>query len=159
MLVGQSKSNVHDGDKDLGDNFILKGIDKRSDVGFLTYFEYFGYFTVGENYKTPRVPIWIVQSESHYSVLFALDDLRPAASRLASSRQPAGRRPATSRRWATGAHLMQKTNRVLFFALKRKSKRSKQNTLFLRQPNIKKQTFLLQMISGGPAGVRPPAPP
>jgi len=26
MLVGQAKSNVHDGDKDLGDNFILKGI-------------------------------------------------------------------------------------------------------------------------------------
>lgn len=44
MLVGQSRSNVHDGDKDLGEGFILKGINKRSDVGFLTYFEYFGYF-------------------------------------------------------------------------------------------------------------------
>ena len=44
MLIGQSRSNVHDGDKDLGDGFILKGINKRSDVGFLTYFEYFGYF-------------------------------------------------------------------------------------------------------------------
>ena len=44
MLTGQAKSNVHDGDKDLGDNFILKGIEKQSDVGFLTYFEAFGYF-------------------------------------------------------------------------------------------------------------------
>jgi len=66
-------SNVHDGDKDLGDDFILKGINKRSDIGFLTYFEYFGYFTVGENLKTPRVPIWIICSESHYSVIFSPD--------------------------------------------------------------------------------------
>lgn len=73
MLVGQSKSNVHDGDKDLGDGFVLKGIDKKSDIGFLTYFEYFGYFTVGENLKTPNVPIWIVCSESHYSVIFSVD--------------------------------------------------------------------------------------
>ena len=47
MLVGKAKSNVHDGEKDLGDNFILKGIEKQSDIGFLTFFEYFEYFTVG----------------------------------------------------------------------------------------------------------------
>ena len=73
MLVGQAKSNVHDGDKDLGDNFVLKGIEKQSDVGFLTFFEAFGYFTVGENLKTPRLPIWIVCSESHYSCMFSVD--------------------------------------------------------------------------------------
>ena len=73
MLVGAAKSNVHDGDKDLGDNFILKGVNKRADVGFLTFFEAFGYFTVGENLKTPRVPIWIVCSGSHYSVIFSVD--------------------------------------------------------------------------------------
>jgi len=73
MLVGHARSNVHDGEKDLGDNYILKGIDTRSDVGFLTYFEYFGYFQVGENLKTPQVPIWIVCSESHYTVLFSVD--------------------------------------------------------------------------------------
>jgi hypothetical protein len=28
MLIGKAKSNVHDGDKDIGDNFILKGIDR-----------------------------------------------------------------------------------------------------------------------------------
>jgi hypothetical protein len=73
MLCGAAKSNVHDGDKDLGDNFILKGVEKRGDVGFLTFFEAFGYFTVGEYLKTPRVPIWIVCSESHYSVIFSVD--------------------------------------------------------------------------------------
>jgi hypothetical protein len=28
MLAGAAKSNVHDGDKDLGDGFVLKGVDK-----------------------------------------------------------------------------------------------------------------------------------
>ena len=73
MLTGQAKSNVHDGDKDLGDNFILKGIERQSDVGFLSFFEAFGYFTVGEQLKTPNLPIWIVCSESHYSCLFSVD--------------------------------------------------------------------------------------
>jgi hypothetical protein len=73
MLIGQARSNVHDGDKDLGEGFVLKGIEKKSDVGFLTFFEAFGYFTVGENLKTPRVPIWIICSESHYSVIFSVD--------------------------------------------------------------------------------------
>lgn len=44
MCVGRAAANLHDGDKDLGDNFILKGIHNQSDVGFLSYFEYFGYF-------------------------------------------------------------------------------------------------------------------
>jgi hypothetical protein len=44
MLVGVACSNVHDGDRDMGDNFILKGIPTKSDIGFLTYFEHFGYF-------------------------------------------------------------------------------------------------------------------
>jgi len=73
MLTGEAKTNVHDGERDLGDNFILKGVNKNSDVGFLSFFEAFGYFTVGENLKTPKVPIWIVCSESHYTVMFSVD--------------------------------------------------------------------------------------
>lgn len=48
-------------------------MEKRGDVGFLTFFEYFGYFQVGDFLKTPRVPIWIVCSESHYTVIFSVD--------------------------------------------------------------------------------------
>ena len=73
MLVGRAASNVHDGDKDMGGGTILKGIQRRSDIGFLTFFEHHGYFTVGEHLKRPQVPIWIVCSESHYSVLFSTD--------------------------------------------------------------------------------------
>lgn len=73
MLVGRGASNVHDGDKDLGDGMILKGIQRHSEIGFLTFFEHYGYFTVGEHLKRPNLPIWIVCSESHYSVLFSTD--------------------------------------------------------------------------------------
>ena len=73
MLVGKACTNVHDGDKDLGDNYILKGIQRQSDIGFLTYFEHFGHFSVGNFLKKPKVPIWIICSESHYSVMFATE--------------------------------------------------------------------------------------
>ena len=72
MLVGKGSTNVHDGDKDL-DGMILKGIQRQSDVGFLTLFEHYGNFLVGDFYKKPRLPIWIVCSESHYSVMFATE--------------------------------------------------------------------------------------
>ena len=44
MLVGRAATNVHDGDKDMGEGLILKGIPKPSEIGFLTFFEHFGYF-------------------------------------------------------------------------------------------------------------------
>ena len=74
MLVGKSATNVHDGDKRMGENsddLVLKGINKRSEIGFLTFYEHYGHFEVGENYKKPVLPIWIVCSESHYSILFS----------------------------------------------------------------------------------------
>jgi len=71
MLVGRSAPNVHDGDKSMGDDLVLKGIPRRSEIGFLTFFEHFGHFEVGENLKKPVLPIWIVCSESHYSILFS----------------------------------------------------------------------------------------
>lgn len=74
MLVGRGCSNVHDGDRRMGENdddLVLKGIHRRSDIGFLTFFEHFGHFEVGEHFKKPILPIWIVCSESHYSILFS----------------------------------------------------------------------------------------
>ena len=73
MLVGLGSKNVHNGNKDLEDGMVLKGIQKYSDVGFLTLFKHFGYSTVGDFLKKPMVPIWIVCSESHHSILFSTD--------------------------------------------------------------------------------------
>jgi hypothetical protein len=72
-LVGRATSNVFDGEKDMGDNFIIKGSHKQSEIGFLTLFEAYGYFQVGQYLKSPKVPIWLVCSESHYSVIFSTD--------------------------------------------------------------------------------------
>lgn len=73
MLTGRACSNVHDGDRDMGEGMILKGLNRQSEIGFLTFFEHYGYFQVGKYLKNPLLPIWIVCSESHYSVLFSTD--------------------------------------------------------------------------------------
>ena len=39
----------------------------------MTLYEAYGYFEVGTFYKNPKLPIWIVCSESHYSLLFSMD--------------------------------------------------------------------------------------
>ena len=47
MTVGRASSNVFDGDNDLGDGFIAKGVKKHSEIGFLTLFEAYQYMKVG----------------------------------------------------------------------------------------------------------------
>ncbi|XP_065897128.1 probable ubiquitin carboxyl-terminal hydrolase MINDY-4 isoform X2 [Dysidea avara] len=73
FLIGKAVSNTHDGVITLGtgnDSMQLKGLDCQSEIGFLSLFEYYKSCTVGVNYKQPRYPIWVVCSESHFSVLF-----------------------------------------------------------------------------------------
>ena len=78
FLAGVASSNMFDGEKRLEDDtgssddcVIMGGIPSKSDVGFLTLFEAFGNVSVGDNFKAPTCPIWVVCSESHYSVLFS----------------------------------------------------------------------------------------
>ncbi|XP_068091220.1 probable ubiquitin carboxyl-terminal hydrolase MINDY-4 [Hyperolius riggenbachi] len=74
ILGGQAVSNVFNDvvelDSGNGNITILKGISKRSDIGFLSLFEHYGVCQVGSYLKTPKYPIWVVCSESHFSVLF-----------------------------------------------------------------------------------------
>lgn len=77
-LTGAAVTNTFDGTKVLGDAsdpsaFRLKGIPAQNEVGFLTLLEALRYSTVGEYYKSPRSPIWVIGSSNHYTVLFALD--------------------------------------------------------------------------------------
>lgn len=69
LLIGKAYSNVFDGTMDVGGS-TLKGIPNRATVGFLTLMEKLGYCQVGNNCKNPVYPIWILYSESHYSLLF-----------------------------------------------------------------------------------------
>lgn len=76
LLTGKAVSNVFNDvvELDSGDGNItlLKGIATRSDIGFLSLFEHYNVCQVGCFLKTPRFPIWVVCSESHFSVLFSL---------------------------------------------------------------------------------------
>jgi len=68
LLTGRATSNVFDGDKRM-DDLVLRGVSERSDVGFLTLLEAYQHCAVGRNFKEPRSRVWVVYSESHYSLL------------------------------------------------------------------------------------------
>ena len=53
-----------------GTQLVLKGIDKQSDIGLLSLFEHYKSIKVGNNLKNPKFPIWVICSESHFTVLF-----------------------------------------------------------------------------------------
>eukprot|EP00070_Physeter_catodon_P022706 XP_023984870.1 probable ubiquitin carboxyl-terminal hydrolase MINDY-4 isoform X2 [Physeter catodon] len=76
LLTGKAVSNVFNDvvelDSGNGNITLLKGIAARSDIGFLSLFEHYSMCQVGCFLKTPRFPIWVVCSESHFSVLFSL---------------------------------------------------------------------------------------
>ncbi|XP_047328359.1 ubiquitin carboxyl-terminal hydrolase MINDY-3-like [Impatiens glandulifera] len=73
LLCGEAVAHVFDGQMDLGGGMSLRGISKKVQVGFLTLMESLNFCKVGQFLKCPRWPIWVVGSESHYTVLFALD--------------------------------------------------------------------------------------
>ena len=65
---------MHDGIMPMEDTgLMLRGIEKQPWIGYLTYLEVLRYLKVGSLYKRPKLPIWVVGSESHYSVLFGID--------------------------------------------------------------------------------------
>ena len=72
LLTGYATGNVHDGAKAMGDSgLMLRGVVARQSVGYLTFLEALRYVRVGSFYKAPLLPVWVVGSESHYSVLCA----------------------------------------------------------------------------------------
>ncbi|KAL9234172.1 hypothetical protein vseg_009071 [Gypsophila vaccaria] len=73
LLSGEAVANVFDEKIDLGGGMFLKGVSTNVEVGFLTLLESLNFCKVGQHLKTPKYPIWVVGSESHYTVLFAFD--------------------------------------------------------------------------------------
>jgi ubiquitin carboxyl-terminal hydrolase MINDY-3/4 len=70
MLTGRAVQHVFDNDQDIG-GMKLKGIDKQSEIGFITLMEQLRYCTVGSFFKNPKHPIWVMGSETHLTVLFS----------------------------------------------------------------------------------------
>lgn len=69
-ISGRAASHVHDGVRNV-DGLLLKGIERPCRVGLLTLFEWFKHVDVGTHLKHPEFPVWVVCSESHFSVLFS----------------------------------------------------------------------------------------
>ncbi|KAG1661559.1 putative ubiquitin carboxyl-terminal hydrolase MINDY-4 [Nymphon striatum] len=74
LLTGKASSNVFNDvielDSGACEKSILKGIFNRSEIGFLSLFEHYNSCEVGSYFKSPIYPIWVVCSESHFSVIF-----------------------------------------------------------------------------------------
>jgi hypothetical protein len=52
-----------------GEHLVIKGVQQQARVGLLTLFEWYRHVVVGYNLKSPQLPVWVVCSESHFSVL------------------------------------------------------------------------------------------
>ncbi|RYE83660.1 MAG: DUF4205 domain-containing protein [Methanosarcinales archaeon] len=77
-LTGRATSNPFDGERTLtdasragGEGVTLRGVFHQPLCGFLSAFEATGAMLVGDYYKRPQTPIWVVFAQSHYFVLFA----------------------------------------------------------------------------------------
>ncbi|KAM7447981.1 hypothetical protein ABFA07_003888 [Porites harrisoni] len=72
MLTGYSVSNIWDSSRTLS-GLELRGIPQQSSIGFLTLLEAHRYCEVGNFFKSPVFPIWLLASETHLTVFFSQD--------------------------------------------------------------------------------------
>jgi Domain of unknown function (DUF4205) len=63
-------SNVFDNTLRPSGELICRGVQSRPDIGYLTQLEAMRYLEVGGYYKSPRFPIWVIGSTSHFTVMF-----------------------------------------------------------------------------------------
>ncbi|XP_043103484.1 probable ubiquitin carboxyl-terminal hydrolase MINDY-4 [Puntigrus tetrazona] len=74
LLCGRAVSNVFNDEMKLdsgnGNFTLLKGIKTRCNIGLMSLFEHYNICKIGSHLKSPKFPIWVVCSESHFSVLF-----------------------------------------------------------------------------------------
>ncbi|OQV19209.1 Protein FAM188A [Hypsibius exemplaris] len=71
LITGQAVCNVWDDVKEFG-GLRLQGIPGRPAIGYLSLLESLRYVEVGFYLKCPQYPIWILASETHLSIVFAL---------------------------------------------------------------------------------------
>ena len=78
LMTGRAKSNVFNGEKRLGegegegpDVMVLGGIESQCEIGMLSLFEHYKSLEVGSHMKNPTCPIWVIFSQSHYSLMFS----------------------------------------------------------------------------------------
>eukprot|EP01054_Gregarina_sp_Poly1_P002587 Gregarina_sp_Poly_1__2586@NODE_16_length_22882_cov_82_653956_g14_i0_p3_GENE_NODE_16_length_22882_cov_82_653956_g14_i0NODE_16_length_22882_cov_82_653956_g14_i0_p3_ORF_typecomplete_len672_score96_33DUF4205/PF13898_6/9_1e59ADSL_C/PF10397_9/0_35UIM/PF02809_20/1_2UIM/PF02809_20/4_3e02_NODE_16_length_22882_cov_82_653956_g14_i025544569 len=84
MLIGRGTSNLFDGDRILGPDvapsesesqeiIFLRGVPRRSTIGYLSEMEALRYCEVGDYLKFPYYPVWVCGSADHFTVVFSLN--------------------------------------------------------------------------------------
>ena len=63
-------SNVFDHTLRPSGELVCRGIQSQPAIGYLTQLEAMRYVEVGGFYKSPRFPVWVIGSTSHFSVMF-----------------------------------------------------------------------------------------
>ena len=86
FLFGVATSNVFDGIRDLG-GLIMTGLEERSQIGLLSLHEAYKSLEVGDNLKNPVYPIWVLSSETHFTVLWTDGKKLSETEMRASSKQ------------------------------------------------------------------------
>jgi len=72
QISGTAVSNVFDDERDLG-GYKLKGLTRQAPLGFLSFLEHLRYCEVGWNLKNPQHPIWVLGSETHFTLAFSTE--------------------------------------------------------------------------------------
>eukprot|EP00536_Pseudo-nitzschia_multiseries_P003760 jgi/Psemu1/323174/estExt_fgenesh1_pg.C_590023 len=70
VLTGQAVSNVFDHTLRPSGELVCRGIQSQPAIGYLTQLEAKRFVEVGAFYKTPRFPVWVIGSVSHFTVMF-----------------------------------------------------------------------------------------
>ncbi len=70
LLTGQATTNIFDNTMTLGGSLQCHGIQSQPSIGYLSQLEALRYCAVGNYYKSPKNPVWVIGSTSHFSVLF-----------------------------------------------------------------------------------------
>ncbi|XXQ30545.1 RanBP2-type domain-containing protein [Plasmodiophora brassicae] len=72
-LFGRAVSHLFDGRRQLAPDVEVCGVPSRCRIGLLSQMEVLQYTKVGNFLRCPLLPIWIVASATHYTVLFSTD--------------------------------------------------------------------------------------
>jgi len=73
LLLGKATQHIFDGRKYLDGGMIFIGLEDNPEIGYLTQLEALNYVQVGEYFKKPKSPVWVIGSQSHFTVLFSMD--------------------------------------------------------------------------------------
>lgn len=78
-LTGAATPYLFDGAKDIG-GMVLNGIQSNPEIGYLSLLEHYRYIEVGYKMKAPKLPCWLLSTETHLTVLCSLEKSLCSAS-------------------------------------------------------------------------------